>query len=121
MTAHDRLQRQIVDTLKAHLATGARPVVPEAGRLIWSWFIEISATRTYNPAGPNPISYGEIEAWARLNRWPIEPCHVEAIVAMDRAYLDHAYSKAKAPDGTKILPRGSGQAVNPAAFDAVFG
>lgn len=120
--AHDRLETQLVAALRQNLATRKPVPLPEAGRLLWRIFGEISATRTYNQAGPNPISHQEIAAYARLARWPLQPHHVAVLRAMDEAYLEHAYSKqANAPDGVKTLPPSSGQAVNAAVFDAVFG
>lgn len=118
----ERLQKQLVAVLNAHLAVGKVPAVPEAGRDLWRIFIALSGGRTYHFAGPNPIALGEIDAYARLHRWPLQPHHVGVIAALDAAWLEHAYAKRdKSPDGVKTLPRHSGQAVNPAAFDAVFG
>lgn len=91
--------------------------IPEAGRLLWAFFIEISETRTYHAGGPNPISHAEIDAWARLNRWPLEPHHVAILREMDGAFLKHVYARTSG----NAVPQSSGQAVNPAVFDAVFG
>jgi hypothetical protein len=38
-------------------------------------------------SGPGALSYAEIDAWARLTDTHIEPWEVEAIKAMDRAFL----------------------------------
>lgn len=122
MTAIDRLTNQLVAALRQNLATRKPVALPEAGRLLWRIFGELSAARTYNQAGPNPISHQEIVGYTHICRWPLQPHHVAVLRAMDEAYLEHAYSgKGKAPDGMKTLPLSSGQAVNPAAFDAVFG
>lgn len=120
--AHDRLERQMVDALKRHLATRKPVVVPEAGRLLWRLFVEIGATRTMHSAGPNPISYAEIMGYSQINRWQLQPHHVELIRALDDAWLQHTYSRpGSSPNGGSILSDGSGQSINPAAFDAVFG
>lgn len=117
----DHFRKQLVAALSAHLQSGQPPIVPESGRDLWRIFIDLSRTRTYHMAGPNPIAHREIEAYARLHRWPLQPRHVEVIVALDAAWLEHAYSKRdKTSAGVKTLPRHSGQAVNPAVFDAVF-
>ncbi len=116
----ERLQKQLVAALATHLAGGPLRI-PEAGRLLWGWFIELHATRTYHAAGPHPIAYAEIEAWARLNRWPLQPHHVDIIRAMDSAWLDHAYAKVRRVENNASgLPTGREQAINAAAFDAVF-
>lgn len=122
MSSIRRLKNQLCECLRVHLATGVRPTVPEAGRTLWDIYIELAATRTYHSSGPNPISYVEIEAWRRANRWPLEPHHIGIIRALDAVWLEHACASMKmSRDGGKIIPRRSGQAVNPDAFDAVFG
>lgn len=115
MVAHDRLKRQLVAALKAHLTSSWPARLPEAGRLAWQWFAELSASRSYGMAGPDPLSFAEIEAWARLKRWPLEERHVDLIWALDRTWIDHAY--ARQPNASER----PAQAINPAAFDAVFG
>jgi len=113
----ERLQEQLVAVLKARL-TGGDAALPEAGAVFWKIFADLSATRTYHAAGANPISHAEIEAYARLHRWPLEPRHVAIIRALDDAWLDYARQSI---GGQQQPRRSSGQAINPAAFDAVFG
>lgn len=116
-----RLERHLVAALKAHLA-GGPPLVPEAGRLAWGWFLELSATRSWHASGPNPISFAEIDAWARLMRWPVEPRHVSLLRALDEAWLAHFYSKReKPPADVKVLPTRSEHAITPGLLDALFG
>jgi hypothetical protein len=117
---HSRLNDQLADAMAAHLATGETPKVPEAGRLLWSLFVEISASRTYHAAGPHPLSFAEIEAWARLFRWPLQPHHLAAIRAIDDAWLAHAFAKIRPPAGGRTYAR-KGPAMTPEMFDAVFG
>lgn len=116
-----RLADRLAAVLKAHLATGKRPLVPEAGALIWSMFCDLSAARTMGMAGPNPISYVDIEAWARLHRWPLQRHHIALLRAMDDAWIEQAYAKMSRPEGGKTMPRGSGQAVTAELFDLVVG
>lgn len=120
-TPQERLQRQLVDAIKAHLATGRPATVPEAGRLLWSIFSGLSAARTYNMAGPNPISAAEIDAYARLHRWPLSESHLSIIRALDDAWLAHVYAKKDGKGDIPVSRRSSGQKITPAAFDAVFG
>ena len=115
-----RLADLLVDVMRRHLV-GGNPVVPEAGRDLWRIFVELSASRTYHGAGPNPIQYGEIEAWARLHRWPLEPHHIAIIRAMDDAWLEHAYVKMKAPAGNDKLAQRSSQPLSPQLFDVAVG
>lgn len=120
------LRSLITAALRRHLA-GGKPIVPEAGVLLWNLFMEISASRTYHAAGPHPISFAEIEAYASLNRWPLHPHHVAIIRAMDDAWLEHTYRKMQAGTGDKdsntfdSARYSNAQPITAAGFDAVFG
>ena len=87
MTPNVQLTGLLVDALRDHLATGAAPSIPDAGKLIWQAFVALSRSRSYSSAGPNPINFQEIEAWCRLMRIPLGPHHVEMICALDQAWL----------------------------------
>lgn len=109
-----RLERQMVNALRQHLDNHGRTVnVPEAGRIIWGWFADLCRTRTYGFSGPNPIAYSEIEAYARLYRWPLEKRHIDLILAMDRSYLQSAQTGMTKPTTPSTD-------LSPAIFDAVF-
>ncbi len=111
--------KTLIAALKRHLA-GAVPIVPEAGALLWNLFMEISASRTYHAAGPHPIAHAEIEAYARLHRWPLQPHHITTIRALDDAWLEHAYQREGAVK-TKAAQRTHAKPLTAASFDAVFG
>ena len=81
----------------------------------------LSRARSCGPVGPNPISFPEIEAWARLMRTPLEPHHVEVLVTMDGVFTEHAYRKSDVADGVKVLPRVSEHGLTPALFDLAVG
>ena len=89
MSAKDRLQRQLCGAIRSEMS-GGTPDVPEAGRLIWGMFIDLSTARTWSAAGPNPIQWSEIDAWARLRRWPVRNRHINVLRAMDRTWLECA-------------------------------
>lgn len=110
------LKRLLCRALKAHLAGGkARP--PEGSGILWGAFLALSRTRSTGPNGPNPITFAEIEAWARLTRTPLEPRHVEILAAMDAIWMDKVYERQRQPEGTKALPQRSNEAMTPALFD----
>ena len=116
-----RLRSQLQEALRLHLARGRKPRIPEAGRLVWGWFIELNQTRAVGDNGPAALTYAEIEAWARLHRWPIEARHMAMLSAMDKVYLDHLQrARQMAASGVKVLPPRSGQGLTAALFDAVF-
>jgi hypothetical protein len=117
------MERHLVTALRRHLA-GSKPDVPEAGVLLWNLFMEISAGRTWHMAGPNPISFAEIEAFARLHRWPLQPHHVAIIRALDDAWLEHAYSRTdrkKDEKGFNSRRYANAQPMTAEVFDLVFG
>ena len=114
MKAQHRLQRQLVEAVRKSLAGSQHPGIPEAGRLLWGWFLGLSATRTSNGRGPNPITFAEIEAYGRVHGWPMRQDHIAILLAMDRAYLEDA-------DRRNGKDRGPAQRLTAEAFDAVFG
>lgn len=108
MITDAKFRRWVQATLRSRSA-------PEPMRLVWSWFVDLHATRTRGMTGPNPISFQEIEAYARLHRWPMEPRHVDLIRAFDMEWL----KQQQPADG--VAPKAPPQSISPAAFDAVFG
>lgn len=116
--ARNRLQQQLQTALRQTLS-GGRPNIPEAGWLLWAFFVELSAVREGNGFGPNPISHSQIEAWARLHGWPIRSHHIAIIRALDDTWLEHAYSKQAGVSGK--ASSGPSSPISADMFDAVFG
>ncbi len=119
-----RLRDLLCSELKRQLeAKGAtRPRIPVGGDLLWRWFMDLHRSRALHAAGPNPIAYAEIVAYAALMRWPIEPRHVSILRAMDQTYLEASMmSQAAAPEGVKTLPPISSSPVTAGLVDAMFG
>ena len=110
MSATDRLQRQLCNALRDHLRTGQSGQVPEAGRLYWRMFGELSAGRTYGMNGPNPLTWADIDAWARLSGWPVKSHQIAVLRAMDAVWIEQVYRKPEKP----TIP------ATPAALDAAF-
>jgi hypothetical protein len=108
----------MVAALGQSLAGGKPPRLPAGGELAWRWFVALCRTRSMGFAAPSPLTYAEIEAYARLNRWPLEPHHVETILALDRAFLDHAGQPAGRAPPRRQPPS---TAITAEAFDAFFG
>lgn len=82
-------------------------VPPEGSDLIWQAFCDLSQARSHGPYGANPISYGEIAAWAALMHVPLRPDDVRTIVAMDQKWRG----------GRREAPKA---ALTSDAFDAVM-
>lgn len=120
MTARTRLSRQLCAAVTAALSGGkVRP--PEAGLPLWNAFQRLNAARSYHMAGANPITFAEIEAFARLMRQPLEPWQVAILLDMDAAWLGHAMKGSAVPEGVKALPPISKQPLNAALLDVVMG
>lgn len=60
---------------------------------LWNAFAQLSAARTNNGFGPNPIPYSEIDAYSRLTAQSFDPWEVAAIRALDDAYISAAAEK----------------------------
>lgn len=101
--------RRIRQGAKAIFA-GDRIDLPAGWEPFWRAFLDLSATRGVGFDGPAPITFAEIEAYARLMRLPLEPRHIAIIRAIDRAWIDKA-ARTERP---------SAPALSAAAFDSVF-
>lgn len=122
MSAIDRLEKAMVAALKQALVTSSSVPVPPGGSLLWGWFMDLNATRTWHMNGPNSISYADIQAYGHVNRWSLAPHHVDILRAMDAAFSDHYYSqRERERSGMKTAPTISQQELTPELFDAVFG
>jgi hypothetical protein len=63
------------------------PELPPGTAHIWNTFVQLSAARTGNGFGANPLPYGEIEAFCRLTRTDLEPWEIDVIRALDLEFL----------------------------------
>lgn len=78
------------------------PPVPHAGSHLWQAFLCLDDRRSSNGFSVNPISYGEIESFMRLNALSLTPSEVAVLAAMDNEYLSARLSgQTSAP---KIMP-----------------
>lgn len=118
----ERLKRQLARALEDHLRSPKQPIeLPEAGRLIWTWFNDLSQARSWHANGPNPIAYVDIAAYAVLMDWPLRPYETSLIRFLDETYVNAFYeSRRTDASGVKKLPQRSEQAVSPELFDLTF-
>jgi len=65
-----------------------RPAVPACLAHLLPLFGELSAARGTGMNGPLAVSYSELEAYTRLMGIDIEPLEVQALRAMDTAFLN---------------------------------
>jgi hypothetical protein len=69
------------------------PECPPELAHVWRWFWELDDTRPRGMAGPSPITYAEIDAWARLTGVSLRPFEIWALRAVDNACLLAAEKK----------------------------
>lgn len=114
-----KLQRQLVAALTSQLADRkARP--PEGSGPLWAAFNRLSRQRSWHASGPNPLSFGEIEAYCRLMQLPLGPHHIEALLAMDQAWLAACLGRLRS-DAAPVVSHVSKEAITPALWDAIIG
>lgn len=65
----------------------AVPDVPENGEYLWAWFQELSSGRGNNGFGVLPLSWADMDAWARLTGNQPEPWETAILRSMDGAFL----------------------------------
>lgn len=69
------------------------PTLPPEAVYLWNHFTLLHAARTGNGMGPNPITYGELDAYSRMTGAAFDPWEVRAIRALDDAYLAASVEK----------------------------
>lgn len=62
------------------------PELPECAAHVWSWFAELTGRRTCGMM-MNPITWTEIDAWARLKGIRPKQWELDALTGIDAAYL----------------------------------
>ncbi|MCP3065845.1 hypothetical protein LXT21_44465 [Myxococcus sp. K38C18041901] len=92
-------------SLRAHLeqvakATGKAPpalvgeyALPEALAHVWGWFCELSGARGAGGFSIAPISFQDIEAWARLTGHQPTPAEVVLLRQLDDVFRDELSPK----------------------------
>lgn len=86
--------------VKAAVAALEGPGEPPAEiAYLRDWYDELARGRSYNgmTGTPNPITYSEVDAWARLTQRAVTPEEVNALLRLDSATLHpDAYLKETA-------------------------
>lgn len=75
---------EFIARLRRRLTGGAE--LPIAGRHIWGWFCELCGSRTAGMAS-NPLTFMEIEAWARLTGVRPNPFEIRLLKAIDALWM----------------------------------
>lgn len=76
------------------------PALASEAEPLWFVFCALHQTRA-SGMGVGPISFGEIESYQRLVGVKLDPWEVQAVRAIDMAYLQHEAerSKSRSPQG----------------------
>lgn len=61
---------------------------PLTAYIVWDAFWSLNRARGSGQSGPQPITFQEILAWTKLYRQPLDVWEVNALRAMDEAYLE---------------------------------
>jgi len=69
------------------LAQPPSPDLPLLLEYIWANFGELTARRGAGMAGPNPLTYQEVQAWARLTQRHPSPDEVRLLMRLDDRML----------------------------------
>lgn len=77
--------------------------IPAVADYVWEWFWSLNSRRGFVESGMLPLSYAEIDAWARRMRISITPEEVEMLTRMDDAML--AASAVEAEDAQERANR----------------
>jgi hypothetical protein len=82
----------VVAKIKGRKLDENAPQLPREMRYLWGIFLSLHNRRGSNGFGPTPLAWSEMEAFCRLTGTPLDPWEVEAICALDEAYLDASES-----------------------------
>lgn len=69
-------------------------MLPECAAYVWMWFFELNGRRTYGMS-MNPITWPDIDAWARLKGVRLKQWEMDALTGIDDAYRAEMIPPAK--------------------------
>lgn len=82
------------EELGVSLPEDVAPDVPENGEYLWAWFQELSSGRGNNGFGVLPLSWADMDAWARLTGNQPEPWETAILRNMDDTFLAVCHEEA---------------------------
>ena len=71
------------------------PEIPEGFEVVWEWFWELASGRGHTGFAWLPLSWTEMDAWARMSGVDLQPWLAGIFRAMDRAWLAEAARQQK--------------------------
>lgn len=73
---------------------------------VWGWFLDLHRARGGAGMGPESLSYREIAAWASLTGQRLEPWELDALRALDEAWMEQAAAQLEKATRQKSTKRG---------------
>lgn len=71
------------------------PEIPEGFEPVWEWFWELASGRGHTGFAWLPLSWADMDAWARISGIDLQPWLAGIFRAMDRAWLAEAARQQK--------------------------
>ena len=87
LSAHIAVAEKMLKKKLKSVASKHTNQCPDKARHIWEWFLELHSQRTAGGFAQNPISFVDIEAWARLTGRIARSWEVKALVGIDQLFL----------------------------------
>lgn len=88
---------------------------------LWQWFMHLHQGRQEGYAGPVPLSWGDMAAWAKMVAAEPRPAEWRIIRAMDEAYLSACHELAQRErQASQSADVRSERPMTPELWDAVF-
>lgn len=75
------------------------PKLPPHAVYLWEYFCQLHATRPNYGWGAVSLQYSEIEAWARLCHVELDGWELDAILRIDRKFLDSCAKQTPNTEG----------------------
>jgi hypothetical protein len=70
------------------------PELPPAAEGIWMAFLELAGRRHVSGFGASALTYGDLDAWARLTGRRVSPLEVRLLTRLDDTWLASVQPKA---------------------------
>lgn len=101
-TLRDQLQSVYRQTGRMPAQLADAPELPDGLLYLWGWFMRLCAARGSSGFGPNPLSYAELDAFARLMGVTLQPWEVDTLRDLDVEFMRSvAQAKPQPPEPKK--------------------
>ena len=67
--------------------------LPECLTYLWNWFNILTSKRGFNEVGVLPLTFTEINSWAKLFKIELESWELNSLISLDAVYLTETRKK----------------------------